>query len=180
MPTSEPSISWLQALDIMGTLGETAHQPRVQISRAIELLGLDVVHAVVIEAQTTESNGGLLRQDGQRRTLGGVFFSLLRGHCTAEQRKHIFWIDKPKPKKPQPVPVPPPSEQALGIAATIIQKLKLSPKKQAAIAREVDRVGVAEALTALRVTMKAEANGGRMDAEGKRLKPLQAFVAALG
>jgi len=63
MIASEPSIAWQQAQEIMVALGETAHQPRVQISRAIELLGLDVVEAVVVEAQTTEANGGLLRRD---------------------------------------------------------------------------------------------------------------------
>jgi len=165
----------------MVALGETERMPRVQISRAITVLGLEVVQAVVTDAQTTEANGGLLRKDGQRRTLGGVFFALLRDRCTPEQRKRIFWLAQPKAKPAAPVqePPPPPSEQALQIATVIIQKLKLSAKKQTAIARDVDRVGVAEALAALRSTLKVEQQGGRMAADGKRLKPLKVWQAAI-
>jgi len=179
---TEPSTAWQQAKDIMAALGETERMPRVQISQAIEALGLDVVEAVVVEARTAEANGGLLRKDGQRRTLGGVFFYLLRERCTPEQRKRIFWVWQRKAKSTAPVQElpPPPSEQALQIAGVIVEKLKLSQKKQTAIARDVDRVGVAAALAALRSTQKVEQQGGRMDTEGKRMKPLKVWQAALG
>jgi len=123
----------------------------------------------------------LLRKDGQRRTLGGVFFYLLRERCTPEQRKRIFWVWQPKAKPTAPVapPLPPPSEQALQIAGVIIEKLKLSQKQQTSIARDVDRVGVPGAMQALRSTLKVEQQGGRKDAEGKRIKPLKVWQAAL-
>jgi len=38
---------------------------------------------------------------------------------------------------------------------------------------------VAEALAALRSTLKVEQQGGRKDGEGKRIKPLKVFQSAL-
>jgi len=178
---TETSTAWQQATIIMAELGETERIPHVQIRRAIEELGLEVVQATVIEARTTEATGGLLRKDGQRRTLGGVFFQLLRDRCTPEQRKRIFWVAqiKAKPAAPVQEPPPPPSEQALQIAGVIIEKLKLSQKKQTSIARDVDRVGVPAALAALRATLNVEQQGGRKAADGKRMKPLLIWRATL-
>jgi len=165
----------------MQALGETERKVLAQLYRAVDVLGVEIVQAVVAEAQQVEANGGLLRRDGQRRTLGGVFFYLLRERCTPEQRKRIFWFGQPKAKPRAPVqePLPPPSEQAMQIAGVIVEKLKLSQKKQTAIARDVERVGVPAALAALRSTQKVEQQGGRMDAEGKRMKPLHVWRAVV-
>ncbi|MBA3946165.1 MAG: hypothetical protein H0X37_16575 [Herpetosiphonaceae bacterium] len=173
------------AQTIMRELGETEHNVQGQLYRSIEVLGLEVVQAVLAETRETEANGGLLRKDGERRTLGGVFFALLKTHTTREQYKRIFW---PAPRKPAPAasdapppqPVaPPPSDQAQQIAGVILEKLKISAKKQVTVAREVERAGIAAALAALRATQKVEQQGGRMDAEGTRIKPLELWRTAL-
>jgi hypothetical protein len=185
-----------QARALIGELHETKGGSKAQLYRVVEVLGIEMVQMLLVETRSIEANGGLLRKDGERRTIGGVFFNLVQNRCSKEQYKLIF---KP-PRPPQPVPVPAapppstatsaapvqplplapaPSEQAYQIAGVIAEKLKLSQKKQMAIARDVDRVGVPEALAALRATLKVEQQGGRTDAEGKRLKPLVIWRAAL-
>ncbi|GAC1551751.1 MAG: hypothetical protein NVS2B7_27670 [Herpetosiphon sp.] len=49
----------------------------------------------------------------------------------------------------------------------------------AALARDVERVGVPQALAVLRATLKVEQQGGRTDAEGKRIKTLNVWQAAV-
>jgi len=167
----------------MRELGEMEHNVQGQRYRAIAVLGIEVVQAVLAAARATEAGGGLLRTDGERRTIGGVCFALLKTHTTREQYTRIFW---PAPRNPQPAadgppspPAPEPSAQALQIAGVILEKLKISAKKQTAVAREVERVGVPAALAALRATIKVEQHGGRTDAEGTRIKPLEVWRTAL-
>jgi hypothetical protein len=185
-----------QAWALIGELHETKGGSKAQLYRVVEVLGIEMVQTLLAETRAIEATGGLLRKDGERRTIGGVFFSLVQNRCSKEQYKRIF---KP-PRPPQPVPVPAaplsstatsaapvqpppsapaPSEQAHQIAGVIVEKLKISAKKQIAVARDVDRVGVPEALAALRATLTVEQQGGRTDAEGKRLKPLVIWRTAL-
>ncbi|GAC1533657.1 MAG: hypothetical protein NVS2B4_13900 [Ramlibacter sp.] len=91
-----------QAQAIMRELGETERKVLPQLYRAIDVLGSEVVQAVLAEARETEAGGGLLRKDGERRTLGGVFFALLKTHTTREQYKRIFWPAPHKPLTPPP------------------------------------------------------------------------------
>lgn len=71
-------------------LGETTLPPQLLLRRLHKLLGPERCHALLTEALAVEAAGGLLRKDGQRRTLGGVFFHLARGACTRPERAVIF------------------------------------------------------------------------------------------
>ncbi len=82
-------------------LGETEPEPLQHLYRAVRTLGEDRVRALVMQAQVVEENGGMLVPDGSRkRTLGGVFFHLVR---TEMGRKEAFRLFRPqgRPKDKQ-------------------------------------------------------------------------------
>jgi len=65
--------------EVVAQLGEADVNPKWQIVRAPRLLGGERVRAYVARAFEVEAAGGLLLADGSlRRTLGGVFFHLIR------------------------------------------------------------------------------------------------------
>jgi hypothetical protein len=64
--------------DIAAALGETEPLARYMIRRAVRFLGEEAVREVVARAHAIDQAGGLRRRDGQRRTVGGVFFNVLR------------------------------------------------------------------------------------------------------
>lgn len=84
-------------------LGEMNFTPRNQIKLAIETLGPDVVQDVFQKTLAIEADGGLMLPDNsRRRTIGGVFFHLVRQVITPEQRDIIFpYTGKKKKKKPE-------------------------------------------------------------------------------
>src|SRR5918998_3519024 len=85
-PTTAPLVAAIAA-----QLGETASVPVRQIGRALATLGEERVRAVVAEALAVEARGGLLLPDGsRRRTVGGVFFHLVRRGVTRDERRAIF------------------------------------------------------------------------------------------
>ena len=76
---------------IAAQLGETEQLPLRQIARALAALGEERVRAFVAEALAIEAQGGLMLPDGsRRRTLGGVFFHLLRKGVTSAEHRAIF------------------------------------------------------------------------------------------
>ena len=86
-------------------LGETQPWPLNQIRRIVQRLGPEAAFAFLHEAHQIEAQGGLMLPDGsRRRTLGGVFFFLVRERVTPEDRAAIFpsW-----PKRPEAPPPPP-------------------------------------------------------------------------
>ena len=85
---------------IAAQLGETEQLPQRQIARALTTLGEERVRGLVARALAIEAQGGLMLPDGsRRRTLGGVFFQLLRKDVTPAERRVIF--------PPQPSSRPP-------------------------------------------------------------------------
>ncbi len=77
--------------EIAAQLGETDQLPLRQIARALTTLGEERVRALVARAIAIEAQGGLMLPDGsRRRTLGGVFFQLLRKDVTPAERRAIF------------------------------------------------------------------------------------------
>ena len=85
-PATEPLVAELAA-----QLSETEATPLRQIRRALATLGEERVRAFVAEALAVEAGGGLLLPDGsRRRTLGGVFFHLVRQGVTRDERRAIF------------------------------------------------------------------------------------------
>ena len=75
---------------IAATLNEHDWLSVNQIWRIVDVLGLATTEAIVAEALHIEADGGLLTVDGtRRRTLGGVFFFLVRTRVSPEQRRWI-------------------------------------------------------------------------------------------
>ncbi len=103
------------ATTIAQHLGETQPWPLNQIRRIVQRLGPEAALAFVQEAQAIEAQGGLMLPDGsRRRTLGGVFFFLVRERVTPEDRAAIFppWSKRPpartgKPPSPAAQPTAP-------------------------------------------------------------------------
>ncbi|MEL6150384.1 MAG: phosphorylated adapter RNA export RNA-binding domain-containing protein [Chloroflexota bacterium] len=89
-------------------LQETDEKPVGQIERIIEHCGLDFAEFMVENTLTIEKNGGIMTANGQRRrTVGGVFFNLVRHSVPEDLREKIFplpiWkIEVEKPPSPYP------------------------------------------------------------------------------
>ncbi len=90
-PVSSPTA--LQAIvdEIATQLGETEEEPIRQINRAVRILGEHRVRTVVARALDIEAAGGMMRADGsQKRSLGGVFFILMRDDVGRKDFYRIF------------------------------------------------------------------------------------------
>src|SRR5215208_17550 len=72
---------------------------RALIRKIITVIGAERTQAFLAQTQETITQGGLLRKDGQPRTAGGVFFYLVRGAISKEERRELFPYQK-KPKRP--------------------------------------------------------------------------------
>ena len=59
-------------------LGETRNIPVTQIGRVIERIGPEVTQALADESVALAAAGGMLTADGIPRTVGGIFFLLVR------------------------------------------------------------------------------------------------------
>jgi hypothetical protein len=84
---------------IATTLGETESVPLMHIRRIVQTLGPDRALELLNQAVAVESQGGLMLLDGsRRRTLGGVFFRLVREQTAPAECSRIWpWTKKPKP-----------------------------------------------------------------------------------
>ncbi|NJO82520.1 MAG: hypothetical protein HC828_06630 [Blastochloris sp.] len=79
------------ANQIAALLGETRDAPQAQIRRIVTLLGVAQAKALADEAVALEANGGLPLRDGSgKHTLGGIFFRLVKAHCTPSQFRRLF------------------------------------------------------------------------------------------
>ena len=66
-------------------------QHRRLLTRIVRTLGEDRCVAILVEALTIESHGGMLTRAGdRRRSVGGVFLHLCRERATAAERAVIF------------------------------------------------------------------------------------------
>jgi hypothetical protein len=105
------------ATTIAAQLGETAPGARATIWRTVRTLGPEQAQAFVAQALDVEANGGMLIPDGSRkRTLGGIFFYLVRTQVSDDEAMQINrawrwqqWKQRQptKPKAAAP-PAPPP------------------------------------------------------------------------
>jgi hypothetical protein len=107
------------ATAIADQLGETVGGARATIRRAVRTLGPERTQAFVAQALEVEANGGLLIPDGSRsrkRTLGGIFFSLVRTQISDDEAMQINrawrwqqWKQRqPATSKASAAPTPPP------------------------------------------------------------------------
>ena len=85
------------AAAIATQLNETDPGALTQIARIVERMGDEFVATAVADTLRLEAEGGMLTEDKQRRrTPGGVFFYLVRGRVSPEDRKALF----PTPHRP--------------------------------------------------------------------------------
>jgi len=96
-----PPDVWALARGIAAVLGETMPPPIRIITRAVDRLGPDRARALLGQALTIEAAGGLTLPDGRRRTLGGVFFHLVRAsdEISREDKDDIFPRQGGHPKR---------------------------------------------------------------------------------
>ena len=102
-PTNQAPLIQAAVTEIAGQLGETEPKALEQLERIVRLLGVAKAQAFLQQALEVESQGGLwLPNRSRRRTLGGVFFFLVRSQLSKEERWTIWPELAPKPK-PQPL-----------------------------------------------------------------------------
>jgi hypothetical protein len=83
---------------IAHTLGESEPEPLTQLQAVVEILGVEKATALCEKAVELEQQGGMLTKDGTRRkTVGGVFFYLVRGSGNKKVQK--LW---PRQRKQHP------------------------------------------------------------------------------
>jgi len=79
------------AREIATVLQETDPVPLEQLARTIEVMGEAFAREVLAETLKVEEAGGMLTNSGnRRRTAGGVYFYLIKGRLTPEERGKIF------------------------------------------------------------------------------------------
>ena len=87
--------------EIAVALGETEECPLGIIKRLVKVMGEERALVWLDEALKVEADGGMLTDDGnQRRTVGGVFFKLVKEQMTNKDRRKVFgptWAAIPKP-----------------------------------------------------------------------------------
>lgn len=108
MTMTEPVLARRDADEIAALLGETEATPCAQILRVVERKGADWARALAREALTLEAAGGRVRRDGERRTVGGIFFRLAKRRLTDDDRLFI-WLelrDRPRPERARASRVP--------------------------------------------------------------------------
>lgn len=71
------------------------------LNRAIRVLGPKACIVLAHEALRVFNGEGMLTKQGKPRTLGGIFFKLMKEHTTPEQRQVIFKLNERKRKGEQ-------------------------------------------------------------------------------
>ena len=90
--------------DIARRLGEDDQAVIDRIKRIVKLCGLEQALTWADEAEAIQAAGGEMTRDGTRkRTLGGVFFRMVKDRVTQDQ---FFRIFPPPPKEPAAGPPP--------------------------------------------------------------------------
>ena len=114
----------LDAAAVAAQLNETDPGALTQLARIVERMGDEFVTTALADTLRVEAEEGLLTEDKQRRrTPGGVFFYLVRGRITAEDRKVLF------PRPPRPAKPAPPAAVTLSDTErqTLYNQLKAHP-----------------------------------------------------
>jgi hypothetical protein len=99
---SNPNPTTNTAAAIAAQLGETVSGPRATIWRVVRTIGPERAQAFVAQALEVEANGGMMLPDGSRkRTLGGIFFYLVRTQVSDAEAVaiNVMWRSKHQRKK---------------------------------------------------------------------------------
>ena len=164
---TNPNSITTTAATIAAQLGETDSAPRATIWRIVRTLGPERAQAFVAQALEVEANGGMMVPDGSRkRTLGGIFFYLVRTQISDDEAMQINrawrwqqWKQRQPTNRKAATPAPPPrppfvwDEVAPIIAELMAQPGEASTVKATIIGRPnqvVERQGVV--VVALRST----------------------------
>jgi len=100
-PAMDASVIRALASTIAALLGETEQEPTRQIARALRVLGTERARGLVDQSLEVEASGGMMLPDGsRRRTVGGVFFHLVRSGVSKRERRAIFWMERTTPSSP--------------------------------------------------------------------------------
>ena len=90
------------AAAIAAELGETERMPIRLIRRIVKICGLELAAKAVEEARDIHARGDLMVNDAsRRRTLGGIFFWLIRRRTSGSERRGIFHPPRP-PRSSEP------------------------------------------------------------------------------
>ena len=88
------------ARHIAETLKETENKPVAQISEIVSILGEEKATEYLTQTLAVQEAGGMKTEDGKRtRTLGGIYFYLVRGGMTWSQRRKVFPYFNPEGTK---------------------------------------------------------------------------------
>ena len=91
--------------EIAAQLGETTTGAQQKIRHIVGRLGADTARAFLAQALEVEAGGGMLLPDGsRRRTLGGVFFALVRASLGEADRAALFPPFERRSKAPGSAP----------------------------------------------------------------------------
>jgi hypothetical protein len=118
----------LLANEIAEQLQEVEAIPRQQILNIIELCGPEFARSLVDETIQLEGDGGLMLPDGsRRRTIGGVFFYLVRQRVERDLKSKIYamaksQVDLHRPRKAPLVRVPFEWENRVAIIQQLMQQ----------------------------------------------------------
>src|SRR5512135_2090130 len=81
-------------------LGEVEAEPLQKLEQVVKIIGIEQAHALCDKALEIEKQGGMMTNDGKRRrSVGGVFFHLVKGSGNEDIKKLFF---KPRPKQHTP------------------------------------------------------------------------------
>ncbi len=96
-----PPNVWALARAVAAVLDESMPPAIRTITRAVDRLGPARARAVLGQALTVEAQGGLTLPDGRRRTLGGIFFYLVRTSdaISREDKDYIFPVAGGRPTR---------------------------------------------------------------------------------
>ena len=98
------------AVEIARQLHEENSYALIQFERIIERLGAEAAQTLLVETQKIEAAGGMLTNDKKRRrSPGGVYFYLVRGRISPEDRKIIFPYPRQRQKETNHKKTPAPS-----------------------------------------------------------------------
>jgi RNA recognition motif-containing protein len=106
---------------------ESEALPRIE--RIARYCGIEFARAIADEAVEIEAQGGLMTYDGtRRRTLGGVFFQLVRKRVSPPVYKELFYFKPKRPKgnpaqqKNQAAPALPPAPKPIKILSPEVRE----------------------------------------------------------
>ena len=105
-------------------LGENETEPRKTIYKIVKKLGRDEAQRFVQKALEIDSAGGMMLPDlSRRRTIGGIFFYLVKTEAPPEMTRHIF-PRRPTHLKKKTLPLE--GQETVGMTPPVAPEAKLT------------------------------------------------------